>query len=185
MSKTTTTSLLLLLALPAAALADPAGERAAVERLLLAYESAPDRAALDVATPDPEGTLLALLSDKTRTRVVRLRAIDALAHVPTLRVRGVLHRLAGASSQPREERASAVTALLYAWKAGALTSATPLLRSGDQVLRLAVADALVRYAGSAGRDAVRRELAREKDPLLRKQLGALLDPRPQGPAALR
>jgi len=183
---TTSIVLLLSLALPAVAFADSPAERARVEALLLGYHSSPDRAALEAATPDPEGTLLGLLADKSRSPVVRLRVVDALGHVPSLRVRGVLHRMARSDAAPVVDRAHAATALLFAWGDGALHSVEPLLRAADPVLRLAVADGLVRYAGRAGRRAVRAALAREKAPALRDQLRALLDPRPvSGGGALR
>ncbi len=182
MSTTRTLLLAATLLLPAAARADGPPP---LERLLLGYEYAPDRAALEAAAEDPEAALLALLADKTRSPVVHLRALDALAHFPSLRVRRILHRLAQDRGAAVDARIHAVTALVFAFRDGALTSAVPLLGARDPALRLAAADALARYAGQAGRAAVRREAHRTKDPQVRLELRAVLVPEVPAKGVLR
>ena len=64
-----------LLLSSAAAAQEPAHRVAA---LLLAYDHAPDRKAIEAVAPEPVQALLAVRADPAQPRVVRLRALDAL-----------------------------------------------------------------------------------------------------------
>ena len=171
-------ALALVLALPSAAHA----KHEAVQRQLLAYEAAPDRATL-VAAAAPaqaEDALMAVHGDSERPRIVRLRALDALGLFPSLAVRGYLHRLTTDPSSDALDRMHAGTALVFAFGDGALTSVRPLLQDArtDGGVVVAVADALVRYAGPAGRALVRDvRRAAGKDPRRMDALDRVLSPR--------
>lgn len=171
-------TLVLVLALPSGAHA----KHEAVHRQLLAYDTAPDRAALvDAAAPtDAADALMAVHGDPARPRIVRLRALDALGLFPSLAVRGYLHRLTADPASDALDRMHAGTALVFAFGDGALTSVRPLLQDAgtDGAVVVAVADALVRYAGPAGRALVRDvRRAAGKDPRRMDALDRVLVPR--------
>jgi len=167
-----------LLLAPGPAAAEPVAPTAVrgVAGLLLAYDHAPDRKALETVAPDPVRALLAVRADPAQPKVVRLRALDALGLFPSLEVRGLLHRLARDRTAPSEARHHAATALVFAWGDGALASVEPLLRDPEPALRLTVAEALLRHGGPAGRRAVRAAAAAEKLPEVARSLRSLLVP---------
>jgi len=161
--------------------ASPQQDQQRVARLLLSYDSPPDRKILEGAAKDPVGALIALASDASTLSVVRLRALDAMGLFPGLRVRKQLHTALNKPEASMETRAHAATALAFAFKGGALPSLRPWLLTPDAPLKLAVADALVRHAGMTGRRAVQQALVEEKLPSVARALESLL--RPQGEGA--
>ena len=186
MRKTTITRSALLTALGAfgvlGALAAPAaaqGKHDKVYAELLAYDSAPGRATLQAAAApaETEAALMEIHGDPARASVIRLRALDALALFPSLSVRGYLHRLTTGDADA-VHRLRAATALIHAYGDGALTSVRPVLNDpkADDDLKVAIADALVRYAGPAGRALVRRASEGQKDPARMDAMEQILRP---------
>ena len=146
---------------------------ASLQHALLAYDAAPDARALERAAGalGASEALMALHGDDSRPDIVRVRALDGLGHFPGLKARGYLHRLVRAQDTPLAHRIHAGTALVFAYGAGALASVRPLVldAKSDHTLRVALADALVRYAGNGGRALV-REAAASGDRTLRRVL---------------
>ena len=151
-----------------------------VHAQLMGYDHAPDRAALEEAAgaAGAETALMELHGDPAVAKVIRLRALDALGLFESLAVRGYLHRLTTDAKADPVQRMRAGTALIHAHGDGALASVRPVLQdpAADPDLRVALADALVRYAGPAGRDLVRRAAVADKDPARMDALDRVLQP---------
>ena len=177
MKTTTMTILLAVLLTPGLAQA----KHDKVHAQLMAYDWAPDRATLETAAgaAGPETALMEIHGDPGVARVIRLRALDALGLFHSLAVRGYLHRLTADAQADAVERMRAGTALIHAHGDGALASVRPILSdvTADGDLKLALADALVRYAGPAGRDLVRRVAVAQKDPARMDAMERTLQPR--------
>jgi hypothetical protein len=151
-----------------------------VRAQLLAYDQAPDRATLEqaAAPSEAEAALMEIHGDPSMAEVIRLRALDALGLFDSLSVRGYLHQLTSDSKASTVHRLRAATAMVHAFGDGALTTVRPVLTnpSSDGDLRVAIADALVRYAGPAGRELVRRASILAKDPARMDAMEKILDP---------
>lgn len=186
--KRTTTAVLLtaILVLPAIA---KAGKHAEVQRQLMAYDSAPDRVTLQASADaaGPETALMEIHADPGVARVIRLRALDALGLFSSLEVRGYLHRITVNAKADAVDRMRAGTALIHAHGDGALTSVRPILSdpAADGDLKVALADALVRYAGPAGRALVRRAAIADKDPARMDAMERVLRPQENPAPTLR
>lgn len=189
----------LLLALVPALLPAPARAQAAsapvkllpLQRELLAYDHAPSRDALAAAAAasaaDPAEALMALHGDPSRPAAVRVRALDGLSLFPSLAVRGYLHRLVRDATAPLPHRVHAGVALLFAYGEGAVASVAPVLAfpPAPRTLKVALADALVRYAGAPGRRLVLRARAEAKDAPYASALDRLLSPLESAAPTLR
>lgn len=146
----------LLLALPLVLLAgtayaaDPALERR-VQDLLLAYDSAPTPAQLQVLGPGASEVLQAWAADTDRPSATRARALRALAAFPS---QGNRDLLLGQVRDPAAAgilRRAAIHALAAGWGSAESAVIAGFLADPDIQIRIAAAQALGRLPGDVRR----------------------------------
>lgn len=170
-SFTVTTSLLIALVLmwaPEPAHGQPPVDR--VRQLLSGYEHVPGRETLGALGPDTERVLMALARDPGERGYVRLRAVGALAHFPTDRAQAFLLGVARDGELDPLFVREAVLALGRGFGKRAVAQVAPFLRHDDPAVRRAAARALAMAGTPRAREHMRKHLAHEPSPSIRRAI---------------
>jgi HEAT repeat protein len=171
-------ALLSLLWLAPAGAAVPADLRAAVEALLVGYEPADPAPALRRIGPQAAEALVQIAVDPAVSPLRRLRAIEALRHVPTPAGLAFLRRLVDQHRGSEESLAvfelAAAARALGGFGAEALPDLLPLLDHPGADVREGAVAALSQVRAPEAARALGRRLAVERDPGVRSHLQATL-----------
>ena len=164
---------------PATAAVSP-DVRAAVEKLLSGYEPGDPAPALRRLGPQAAEALLAIAADPAVSPIRRLRAIEALGHVPTPAGLAFLRKLI------KEQQASQESLAVYQVAAAAralggfgqetVADAVPLLDHPGADVREGAAAALAQVRTPEAMGALTRRLRIERDPGVRAHLQAAVRP---------
>lgn len=164
---------LALVLVPALAAAEP--PRAAVERLLAGFEPRPQPEAMRRLGPGTDAVILQIASDPATPATMRLRALAALAWVPTpagqAECRRVIRDEAGATEGLPVLEVGACAHTLGAFgPESAATDLVPLLAHPAAEVRLGAAHGLESAKPASAKSAVERRLAVEPDEAVRAAL---------------
>lgn len=133
--------------------ADPA----AVTRLLGGYEWHPDKAAFERLGPGTDTLLMQIAADKSRTRLMRQRAMAALSLYPNDNVFKWFETLvsSGQDAIMRRRAVDIMCSTFQAARSAAVVSAvSPLLGADDAYLRVRAAVCLREIGGTTANDAL-------------------------------
>lgn len=163
---------LALVLLPALAAAEP--PRAAVERLLAGFEARPQPEAMRRLGPGTDAVILQIASDPATPATMRLRALAALAWVPTpagqAACRRVIRDEAGATEGLPVLEVGACAHTLGAFGPDSAADLVPLLAHPAAEVRLGAARGLESARPASAKTAVERRLAVEPDDSVRAAL---------------